>query len=168
MLDMKKTCKVAVVQAATVMFDKKQSLDKVISLIETCHKQQVELIVFPELCIPGYPYGMSFGFSVGARDASGRRDWKQYYDNSVVVPGPETKRLGEAARRAKAWLSVGISERDAVTATLYNSNLLFSPEGELVFCHRKLKPTGSERVVWGDADRGYFPVGKRRGGRLAV
>ena len=52
MLDMKKTCKVAVVQAAPVMFDKKQSLDKVISLIETCHKQQVELIVFPELCIP--------------------------------------------------------------------------------------------------------------------
>lgn len=160
MLDMKKTCKVAVVQAAPVMFDKKQSLDKVISLIETCHKQQAELIVFPELCIPGYPYGMSFGFSVGARDAGGRRDWKQYYDNSVVVPGPETKRLGEAARSAKAWLSVGISERDAVTATLYNSNLLFSLEGELVFCHRKLKPTGSERVVWGDADRGYFPVGQ--------
>ena len=25
-------------------------------------------------------------------------------------------------------------------------------------CHRKLKPTGSERVVWGDADRGYFPT----------
>ena len=160
MLDMKKTCKVAVVQAAPVMFDKKKSLDKVISLIETCQQQQAELIVFPELCIPGYPYGMSFGFSVGARKAGGRRDWKQYYDNSVVVPGPETKRLGEAARRAKAWLSVGISERDAVTATLYNSNLLFSPEGELVFCHRKLKPTGSERVVWGDANRGYFPVGQ--------
>ena len=24
--------------------------------------------------------------------------------------------------------------------------------------HRKLKPTGSERLVWGDADRHYFPV----------
>ena len=24
--------------------------------------------------------------------------------------------------------------------------------------HRKLKPTGSERLVWGDADRNYFPV----------
>lgn len=130
MQDIKKTCKIAVVQAAPVMFDKKKSLEKVISLIETCQQQQAEFIVFPELCIPGYPYGMSFGFSVGARDAGGRRDWKQYYDNSVVVPGPETKQLGEAARRAKAWISVGISERDVVTATLYNSNLLFSPQIE--------------------------------------
>ena len=56
------------------------------------------------------------------------------------------------------WVSIGISERDAVTGTLYNSNVFITPEGEVQSCHRKLKPTGSERVVWGDADRGYFPT----------
>ena len=45
-----------------------------------------------------------------------------------------------------------------VSATLYNTNLIFSPEGEIISIHRKLKPTGTERVVWGDADRHYFPV----------
>ena len=55
------------------------------------------------------------------------------------------------------YLSIGYSERDAVTGTLYNSNLMISPSGE-VMNHRKLKPTGSERVVYGDADRDYFPV----------
>ena len=55
------------------------------------------------------------------------------------------------------YVSLGISERDAVTATLYNSNLFVAPDGT-VMNHRKLKPTGSERVVWGDADRDFFPV----------
>lgn len=160
MLDMKQTCSIAVVQAAPVMFDKAACVEKTLKLIKTCHEKNVEMIVFPELFIPGYPYGMSFGFSVGKRDRAGRNDWKLYYDNSIVVPGPETDILAKAAREANAWISIGVSERDAVTATLYNSNLLFSPEGELVFCHRKLKPTGSERVVWGDANRGYFPVGQ--------
>ena len=73
------------------------------------------------------------------------------------VPGPETELLAKAAKDADAWLSIGVSERDAVTATLYNTNLFFSPEGEIIV-HRKLKPTGSERVVWGDADKNYFPV----------
>ena len=45
-----------------------------------------------------------------------------------------------------------------MTGTLYNSNLIFRPDGTLAPVHRKLKPTGAERVVWGDADRGYFPV----------
>lgn len=51
-----------------------------------------------------------------------------------------------------------MSERDATSGTLYNTNLVFSPTGALVGVHRKLKPTGAERVVWGDANRGYFPV----------
>ena len=55
-------------------------------------------------------------------------------------------------------MSIGVSERDAVNGTLYNTNLFFSPEGELITVHRKLKPTGAERVVWGDADKDYFPV----------
>ena len=44
------------------------------------------------------------------------------------------------------------------TATLYNTNLVFGPDGALLTVHRKLKPTGSERLVWGEADRGFAPV----------
>lgn len=58
-----------------------------------------ELIVFPELFIPGYPYGMTFGFTVGSRTPEGRKDWKRYYDNSILVPGPEMERLAQAAGR---------------------------------------------------------------------
>ena len=157
MKDLQKYCKIAVVQAAPVLFDKTACVEKAVSLIKECAANKAELIVFPELFIPGYPYGMTFGFTVGSRNADGRKDWQRYYDNSIVVPGAETDVLAQAAKEVKAWLSIGISERDAVTATLYNTNLFISPEGEITV-HRKLKPTGSERVVWGDANKDYFPV----------
>ena len=101
---------------------------------------------------------MTFGFTVGARTQDGREDWKRYYDASVVVPGPETERLGEAAKAAGAYVSIGITERDAVNATLYCTNLIFTPDGSLAAKHRKLKPTGAERVIWGDGYEGSFPV----------
>ena len=116
------------------------------------------VIVFPELFIPGYPYGLNFGFSVGRRDEAARPDWARYAANSILVPGPETALLCSRAKANGVWVSIGISERDAATGTLYNSNVFITPEGEVQSCHRKLKPTGSERVVWGDADRGYFPT----------
>ena len=158
MRDLKNTCRVAVVQATPVMFRKDKCLEKALRLIDEAAGEGAELIVFPELFIPGYPYGMTFGYTVGSRDKVGRLDWKRYYDNSRCVPGPETELLGQAAKEVHAYVSIGVSERGEDSATLYNSNLVFSPEGELLNVHRKLKPTGSERVVWGDADRDFFPV----------
>ena len=157
MKTLKDTCRIAVVQCAPVMFDKTACTDKVITLTREAASNGAELIVFPELVIPGYPYGMTFGFTVGSRGADGRKDWKLYYDNSILVPGEETVRISRAAQEIGAYVSVGVSERDAVSGTLYNTNLVFSPDGEMTI-HRKLKPTGSERVVWGDADKHYFPV----------
>lgn len=158
MKDLKRVCKIAVVQAAPILFNKDACVKKTVSMIGEAAGNHVELIVFSELFVPGYPYGMTFGFTVGSRNEDGRKDWKLYYDNSIVVPGEETEQIGAAAKAAHAYVSIGVSERDAVSGTLYNSNLIFSPEGELVSVHRKLKPTGTERVVWGDADRGFFPV----------
>lgn len=158
MKDVEKICKIAVIQAAPVMFDRTAGVEKTLTLLEEAAGKGAELIVFPELFIPGYPYGMTFGFAVGSRSELGREDWKIYCDNSIVVPGKETELIGQAAKKHHVHVSIGVSERDSVTGTLYNTNLFFSPEGELTGVHRKLKPTGAERVVWGDADRGYFPI----------
>lgn len=158
MKDLKNTCKMAVVQAAPIMFNKDACVQKAIKLVKEASEKKVDFIVFPELFIPGYPYGMTFGFTVGSRGENGRKNWKMYYDNSIIVPGKETEELAKAAKETNCYISIGVSERDIDTATLYNSNLIFSPDGELVSVHRKLKPTGSERVVWGDANKHYFPV----------
>jgi nitrilase len=153
----KRTCRIGLVQAEPVLFDKKASLEKALAYIDEAAENGAELIVFPELFIPGYPVGMNFGFSVGKRSEPGREDWKRYYDASVVLGGDEFRLLAEAARKTGAFISIGFSERDAVGGTLYNSNAIFGPDGTYKV-HRKLKPTGSERLVWGDADKNFFPV----------
>ncbi|MDY3052329.1 MAG: carbon-nitrogen hydrolase family protein [Ndongobacter sp.] len=157
MRDIGKKCRVAIVQAEPVLFDKAASLKKALAYIDEAASGNADLIVFPELFIPGYPIGLNFGFSVGKRTENGRADWKKYYDASVVVGGAEFDQLAEAAKKTGAYISLGFSERDPIIGTLYNSNAIFEPDGSYKV-HRKLKPTGSERVVWGDANKGYFPI----------
>ena len=157
MRDLACTCRVAVIQAEPVLFNKEASLQKALNYIREAGSKHAELIVFPELFIPGYPVGMNFGFSVGKRTEPGRADWKRYYDASLVAGEEEFRLLAQAAAEAKAFVSIGFSERDAVIGTLYNSNAIFTPDGSWQI-HRKLKPTGSERLVWGDANRDYFPI----------
>ena len=97
MKDIKTTCKIALVQAEPVMFSKSASLKKALQYICEAASQKPDLIVFPELFIPGYPVGMNFGFSMGKRSDEGRKDWKRYYDASVVAGDSEFQQLAEAA-----------------------------------------------------------------------
>ena len=75
----------------------------------------------------------------------------------ATAKGAEMQSIVDCAKEHSVYVSVGYSERDAVTATLYNSNIMIAPDGQTMN-HRKLKPTGSERVIWGDADKDFFPV----------
>ena len=157
MRELKNVCKLALVQAEPILFDKQACLDKTVTLIKEAAQQKAEMIVFPELFIPGYPIGMNFGFSMGKRTEAGRQDWMRYYNASLLAGGEEFQLLADLVKELGVYVSLGFSERDGVSGTLYNSNVIFEPDGSYKV-HRKLKPTGSERVVWGDANQDYFPI----------
>lgn len=142
----------AVVQATPVFFDKKKTLDKIGSLVREASLQKSKLVLFPEVFIPGYPRGLTFGTSVGSRTAEGREQFLQYWENSIEVPGEETIQLGKFAKEAACYLIVGVTEKDKVSDTLYCTLLYFNPAGNLMGKHRKLKPTAAERIVWGEGD----------------
>lgn len=85
MRDLRRNCRLAVVQAAPVMFSAAESTEKALRLIDECAEGGADFVVFPELFIPGYPYGMTFGYTVGSRTQSGRRDWLGYYARPDIL-----------------------------------------------------------------------------------
>lgn len=150
------TCKAAVVQAGSIVMNKEKCIDKAIKLIIEAGSQGANLIVFPEAFIPAYPRGMSFGTVVGSRSESGRNDFLRYAKNSITIPGTEIEQLGAAVKKAGAYAVIGVIEQDG--GTLYCTAIFFGPDGKLLGKHRKLKPTGSERLIWGEGDGSTLPV----------
>ncbi|MCP4694542.1 MAG: carbon-nitrogen hydrolase family protein [Desulfobacterales bacterium] len=152
--------KVAVVQASPVMFDREACVDKARRLVREAAAQGARLVLFPEAFIPAYPRGMSFGMVVGSRSPEGREAWQLYWDNAVEAPGPATEALGAVAGEAGVHLAMGVIERDREFSrgTLYCTMLYFGPDGRLLGKHRKLKPTGAERLVWGEGDGSTLTV----------
>lgn len=155
-----KTVRVAVVQAAPVIMDREATVEKVVTLAGEAAEKGAKLVLFPEAFIPAYPRGLTFGTVVGSRSEKGREDWLRYWENSVPIPGKTIDVLGEAARKNNLFLAIGVIERDNEFSkgTLYCTTLYFSPDGKLLGKHRKLKPTASERLIWGEGDGSTLTV----------
>ncbi|WP_200769670.1 carbon-nitrogen hydrolase family protein [Halarsenatibacter silvermanii] len=144
----------AVVQASPALMDKEQTLEKSLRLIKEASQKGAEIVVFPESFLSGYPRGLNFGCKIGSRSDAGREDYLKFYRNSVKVPGEITEELASAAGEADIYLVMGVNETDESqnNSTIYNSLLYFGPGGNLLAKHQKLKPTGSERLIWGEGD----------------
>jgi len=141
---------VGVVQATPVFFDLPATLDRVEHWLQQANTAGCQLVLFPESFLPGYPRGFTFGSTIGSRSDQGRALYQQYWENSVAVPGAACDRLATLARKYGVYLAIGVTEREDRIGTLYCSLLYFSPQAGLMGKHRKLKPTGVERLVWGE------------------
>jgi nitrilase len=159
---------VAVVQAAPVLFDREATVEKAYRLVREAAGLGAQLILFPEAFIPAYPRGLSFGMVVGSRSPEGRLIWQRYWENAVEVPGPAIRKLGNVVRETGVYLAIGIIERDSQFSggTLYCTLLYYGPDGEILGKHRKLKPTGAERLVWGEGDGSTLTVLETGLGRI--
>ncbi|MCK0178164.1 carbon-nitrogen hydrolase family protein [Flavobacteriaceae bacterium S0862] len=143
--------KVAVVQDAPVFFDKEKTLQKVESITKKYAEQGCDLIVFPESFIPGYPRGFSFGATIGSRTEEGRQHYADYYNNSFDLESNDLTRLETLSKEQNIYIVIGVTEKQQTNGSLYCSMLYLSPTEGLLGVHRKIKPTGTERLVWAEA-----------------
>ena len=140
----------AVAQAATVLFDTPATIERALGLMADAAQRGVQLLVFPEAFIGGYPKGADFHIYLGGRTPQGRGEFRQYYEAAVTVDGPEIAQLAKAAARHRMYVVTGIIERDG--GTLYCTAVYIGPDGRVLGKHRKLMPTALERMIWGFGD----------------
>lgn len=141
--------RVAAVQAAPVVLDRAATVAKACGLIDKAAGDGAELVVLPESFVPAFP---EWAWRTTPWDPRTTALCRLLANQAVVVGGPDTDALGEAAGRAGAHVSIGVTEREEHGSTLYNTQLLFAPDGSLLHRHRKMALTGAERLVWGQGD----------------
>ena len=146
--------RVAAVQASYVLMDRDATIDRVAALTASAAREGAQLVVFPEVFVPGTPLWIDT-----QPIWDGDEEWFGLLArNAVVIGGPACDRLAAVAAEHGVWLVVGVDEREAHGATIYNTVLYFAPDGELAGRHRKLMPTGAERTVWGMGDGSTLAV----------
>lgn len=145
------TINVCLVQESPVFFDKEATLLKLEALTMSCADRGADLIVFPESFVPGYPRGFSFGATIGKRTDEGRELYHLYHQNSIDLESTDRQRLEALAKESGAYLIIGVTEKESHHGSLYCSMLYISPDKGLLAVHRKIKPTGTERLIWAEA-----------------
>jgi len=144
--------KIAVAQLSPVYLNKYKTVEKACKAILEAGSNGAELIVFPEAYIPGYPDWVWLIPNNKASDLD--KLYKKLVENSVSIQDNSITKLCKAAKSAKINVVMGMHEINSETssASLYNSILFIGDNGEILGKHRKLIPTGGERLVWAQGD----------------
>ncbi|MDQ3625726.1 MAG: carbon-nitrogen hydrolase family protein [Verrucomicrobiota bacterium] len=149
---------VAIVQGSPVFLDLEASVAKTLALAEEAARSGARIVTFGETWLPGYPAWLDYCSDAALWDhAPSKEVFARLRQNSIVVPGRETELFAQLAGDRELTLVIGVNERvesGPGNGTLYNSLLTFSPDGRLANHHRKLVPTYTERLVWGQGDGG--------------
>jgi nitrilase len=151
------------------LLDREATLEVALSSVAEVSRERAELVVFPETFLPGYPdwiwrlrpgNDMKLTAEIHAR----------LLENAVDLSSSGLMSLQQAAREHKTTIAIGIHERDGAhsRATLYNTFVIVSPNGEIANRHRKLVPTNPERMVWGPGDGSGLRVVDTPAGRIGA
>ncbi|MCM2442319.1 Nit6803 family nitriliase [Agrobacterium vitis] len=160
-MEKSRTVRAAAAQIAPDLTSRDKTLARVLETIREAAGKGAELIVFPETFVPWYPY-----FSFVLPPVLSGREHLRLYDEAVTIPSVTTEAVASAAREHGIVVALGVNERDH--GTLYNTQLVFDADGELVLNRRKITPTFHERMIWGQGDASGLKVVDSKIGRIGA
>ncbi|MCW5515696.1 carbon-nitrogen hydrolase family protein [Muriicola sp. Z0-33] len=164
---MKSTSKIAAAQLTPVFLNKEKTVEKACKAISEAAKNGAELIVFPEAFISGYPDWV--WLIPNSKGAELNALYVELVENAVSVPDDTTDILCKAAKEAGISVVMGMHERNSETSgnSLFNSLLFINSQGQITGKHRKLIPTGGERLIWSQGDGSTFRAYDTSAGKIA-
>lgn len=156
---------VAAVQAAPVYFNLEKGIAKVRDYTARAKAAGADLVVFSESFIPGFPSWVHLLAPMDQHEL-----FKKFAQNSIEIPSPAFHQLQQTAKENQIFLSVGITEKapSQSLGVLWNTNLIFDRNGNLIARHRKLLPTWSEKLIWSFGDGSTLNVHDTEIGRIGA
>jgi len=144
--------KIAAVQKSPVFLNKEKTIESACESVKEAAGKGAKLIVFPEAFISGYP---DWVWTVPPSQKKQINElFLKFLESSVVTGEKSLEPLLKAAKEHGVYVAVGINERnsEASNSSVFNTLLYISPEGKILGKHRKLIPTGGERLMWAGGD----------------
>ncbi len=154
----------AACHVSPVFLSARSTTDKCISLIHQASRASADLVVFPEPYIPAFPIWNSL-----FAPTENHHFFQRMANESIYADGEEIRVIRKAAKQTGTIISIGISEKVRYsTATLFNSNLIIGPGGEVLVHHRKLMPTFFEKLTWSPGDGQGLRVAQTKHGKIGA
>jgi nitrilase len=157
---------IAALQIGSDYRGKAETLTNILAFEDRIVASGAALVVMPEALLGGYPKGETFGTRLGYRMPDGREAFARYFDNAIDLDGPEVAALAGLSDRTGAAIVVGVIERAG--SSLYCTALFLEPGRGLIAKHRKLMPTGTERLIWAQGDGSTMPVVDSKAGKIGA
>lgn len=142
---------VAAIQHPPVFLNGRESIAKAITLVGKAANRGARIAAFPECWVGGYPVWLDFSDKAALWEQPGAKAlYRLLSQNAVMLGDPNLAALQDCADMTGVHIIIGAHER--VGGTLYNTSFYFSPGLDDYAIHRKLVPTYTERLVWGQGD----------------
>lgn len=159
--------KVAAAQVSPCFLNKEETVDKACAIINKAGKENTKLLVFPEAFISGYPDWV--WLIPNSKSIELNNLYAELVKNAISIPDSATAQLCKAAEQAGIHVIIGINElnSESSNSSLYNTLLFINDKGEIIGKHRKLIPTGGERLIWSQGDGSTLNVFDTSIGKLS-
>lgn len=145
--------KIAAVQQPPVYYDRESCLERAGKIIEEASADGIECLVFSEAWMSGYP--ILVWNSLPTNGFGAMSDiYRRMFESSVDLSKDQLKPICDAAKEHGIVVVMPINERESEmsASTIYNTMVTIDATGQILNVHRKVMPTGPERMVWGFGD----------------
>lgn len=146
--------KVALAQIAPVWLNKLETIQKIKNQIEKAARKEVDLIVFGEGLLPGYPFWLALTDGAEWDTKINKELHAHYVRAAITIEHGDLNEICALAAKHKIAIYLGIIERplDRGGHSIYASLVYIDASGKIKSTHRKLQPTYDERLTWASGD----------------